>query len=119
MKRAAAIVLSLMFLWLQAMASAPTSFSFFPAKSDCACCDCAADGLLCHARTPPTPIAARDRRFAAAQNDLSVCLNYARGVDLARHRARPSFRFRFRAAPGAGRAALHAALRPTDLILPA
>lgn len=38
MKRAAAIVLSLMFLWLQAMSSAQTSF--LPAKAVCACCDC-------------------------------------------------------------------------------
>jgi hypothetical protein len=40
MKRAAAIVVSLMFLWFQVMASAPTVFSFFPARAVCACCDC-------------------------------------------------------------------------------
>lgn len=40
MKRAVAIVLSLMFLWLQAMASAQTLFSFLPSKAVCACGDC-------------------------------------------------------------------------------
>jgi hypothetical protein len=38
MKRAAAIVLSLMFLWLQAVSSAQTSF--LPAKAVRACCGC-------------------------------------------------------------------------------
>jgi hypothetical protein len=38
MKRAVAIVLSLIFLWLQVFASAPKSF--FPARAVCACCDC-------------------------------------------------------------------------------
>ena len=38
MKRAAAIVLSLMFLWLEAMSSAPTSF--LPAKPVRVCCGC-------------------------------------------------------------------------------
>ncbi len=38
MKRAAAIVLSLMFLWLQAMSSVQTSF--VPAKTVRTCCGC-------------------------------------------------------------------------------
>ena len=38
MKRAAAIVLSLMFLWLQAISSAQTSF--VPTKAVRACCGC-------------------------------------------------------------------------------
>jgi len=72
MKRTAAILLSLMFLWLQAMASAPTSSSFFPAKSNCACGDCAQmDCCVTPAPAEPQSLPAAVAS-SAAQNNLFV-----------------------------------------------
>jgi hypothetical protein len=76
-----------------------------------------AAGLLCHARNPRPAIVARHRCCDGIPKPSVRSGFNARGVDLARHRDGPIFRFRFRAAFGAGRAALHLALRPIDLIL--
>lgn len=78
-----------------------------------------AAGLLCHLRALRRPIFAGDRRSDRSPIQSVRSSVNARGLDLARYRARSNFRFRFRAASGPRRAALHAALRPADLILPA
>lgn len=70
MKRAAAIVLSLMFLWLQAMSSAQTSF--LPAKPVCACCDCKQMDCCVTPATPDPQSLPVTVAPTASQNNLSV-----------------------------------------------
>jgi hypothetical protein len=58
MKRAAAIVLSLMFVWLQVVSSAQTAF--LP-EAGCGCCDCKTDccvGAAAPATQPPATLPA-------------------------------------------------------------
>jgi hypothetical protein len=68
MKRAAAIVLSLMFVWLQAMSSAPSSFR--PAPAGCACCDCKRNCCV-KAATPAAQLPAATSVAPSSQNSFS------------------------------------------------
>jgi hypothetical protein len=69
MKRAAAIVLSLMFVWLQALASAPMSFR--PAPEGCACCDCKRNCCV-KAATPAAQLPAATSVVPSSQNSFSL-----------------------------------------------
>jgi len=68
MKRAAAIILSLMFLWLQAMSSAQANF--LPARSG-GCCDCKKNCCI-RAATPDAQPPAALPCNAGAQSDFSL-----------------------------------------------
>jgi hypothetical protein len=70
MKRAAAIVLSLMLLWLQAMSSAQTSF--VPAKAVRACCGCKQRDCCVTPAAPNPQSLPMTVVPAGAQNILSI-----------------------------------------------
>jgi hypothetical protein len=69
MKRVAAIVLSLMFVWLQAVSSAQTTF--LPAPAGCRCCDCKANCCV-SAATPATQPPATIPAAGSFPSDFSL-----------------------------------------------
>ncbi len=70
MKRVAAIILSLMLLWLQAKAAAP--MTFLPAKAVCACCDCKQMNCCVTSAPPATQSLPATVAPTASQNTLPV-----------------------------------------------
>lgn len=70
MKRVAAIILSLMLLWLQATAAAP--MTFLPAKAVCACCDCKQMNCCVTPAPPATQPLPATVMPTVTQNPLSV-----------------------------------------------
>jgi hypothetical protein len=73
MKRAAAIVLSLMFLWLQAMSSAQTSF--LPTKATRPCCGCQQRDCCVTPATPDPQSLPATVAATGSQNHLSVLVS--------------------------------------------
>ena len=69
MKRAAAIILSLMFIWLQAMSSAQTNFRL--TRSGGGCCDCKKNCCI-RAATPDTQPPAALPPNVGPQSDFSL-----------------------------------------------
>lgn len=70
MKRVAAIVLSLIFVWLQTLPSAPAIS--LPAPQVCACCDCQQMNCCVSETTPETPPPAALPAPSGIQPDWSV-----------------------------------------------
>ena len=73
MKRAAAIILSLMFLWLQVLSSAETSF--LPAKPVGACCGCKQRDCCVTPAAPDAQSLPVTGVPAGSRNNLSVLVS--------------------------------------------